>query len=81
MPEADFLLEVLIIALDAPAHLGKIDKSAERHVRVDGCEPVIGGSGLGLGPLLPPGKLCRVVPGGTAVASSRMPTSSSLHSA
>jgi hypothetical protein len=29
MPEADFLLEVLIIALDAPAHLGEIDKAAE----------------------------------------------------
>src|SRR5947209_799558 len=37
MPEANFLFEVFIIALDAPAHLGEIDKAAERHVRVDGC--------------------------------------------
>ena len=54
MPEADFLLEVLIIALDAPAHLGEIDKAAERHVRVDGCEPVLGGGRLALGPLCRP---------------------------
>jgi hypothetical protein len=54
MPEADFLLEVLIIALDAPAHLREIDKAAERHVRVDGCEPILGGSGLALGPLCRP---------------------------
>jgi hypothetical protein len=53
-PEADFLLEVLIIALDAPAHLGEIDKAAERHVRVDGCEPGLGGSGVALGPLYRP---------------------------
>ena len=51
MPEANFLLEVLIITLDAPAHLGEIDKAAERHVRVDGCEPVLGGSRLTLGAL------------------------------
>ena len=37
--EADFLLEVVIIALDAPAQLGDVDKAAERHVLVDGCEP------------------------------------------
>jgi hypothetical protein len=34
--EADFLLEVAVIMLDAPAHLGEINKPAERHVRVDG---------------------------------------------
>src|SRR5258707_1008793 len=50
MAEADFLLEVFIIALDTPAHLGEIDETAERHVRVDGCEPVFGGLGLVLGP-------------------------------
>jgi hypothetical protein len=49
MPEADFLLEVLIIALDAPAHLGEIDKAAERYVRVDGCEPVLVGVASPLG--------------------------------
>src|SRR5262249_59135448 len=51
MAEADFLLEVVIIALDAPAQLGEIDEAAERHVRVDGCEPIFGGFGLALGPL------------------------------
>jgi hypothetical protein len=35
MPEAGFLLEVFIIALDTPAHLGEIDEAAEHHVRVD----------------------------------------------
>jgi hypothetical protein len=34
MPEANFLFEVFIIALDAPAHLGEIDKAAEQHVLV-----------------------------------------------
>src|SRR6516225_3129944 len=50
MPEANFLFEVFIIALDAPAHLGEIDKAAERHVRVDGCEPILGRCILALGP-------------------------------
>src|SRR5258705_11706204 len=50
MPEADFLLEVVIIALDAPAQLGDVDKAAERHVTVDGCEPEFGGRVLALGP-------------------------------
>src|SRR5258708_3497054 len=49
MAEADFLLEVVIIALDAPARLGEIDEAAERHVAVDGCEPEFGGRGLALG--------------------------------
>src|SRR6266849_1979083 len=48
--EADFLLEVVIIALDAPAQLGDVDKAAERHVTVDGCEPEFGGRVLALGP-------------------------------
>jgi len=30
MPEADLLLELLIVALDAPAQLGGVDKTAER---------------------------------------------------
>src|SRR5260370_11879310 len=50
VPEADFLLEVLIIALDAPAHLGEIDEAAERHFPVDGCKPVFCGPGLALRP-------------------------------
>src|SRR5258708_26299802 len=48
--EADVLLEVVIIALDAAAQLGEIDEAAERHVAVDGCEPEFGGRGLALGP-------------------------------
>src|SRR6516162_10210959 len=50
MPEADFLLEVVVVTLDAPAQLGEIDEAAERHVRVNGCEPVFGGLGLVFGP-------------------------------
>src|SRR6267143_3743315 len=48
--EADFLLEVVIIALDAPAQLGDVDKAAERHLLVDGCEPEFGGRVLARGP-------------------------------
>src|SRR5215475_2299417 len=51
MAEADFLLEIAVIVLDTPAHLGEIDKLTQRHVLVDGCEPVFGGLGLALGPL------------------------------
>src|SRR5882672_5507061 len=50
MSKADFLLEIAVIVLDTPAQLGEIDEAAERHVRVDGCEPVFGGLGLALGP-------------------------------
>ena len=34
VPEAEFLLEFLIIALDPPAQLGEIDQVAERHIGV-----------------------------------------------
>jgi len=50
LAEADFLLEVVIIALDAPAQLGNVDKAAERHVRLDGCEPEFGERLFTLGP-------------------------------
>src|SRR5215831_11777519 len=50
MAEAGFLLEILIIALDAPAHLGEIDEPAERHLGADGCEPVFRRFGFALGP-------------------------------
>src|SRR5215831_6054776 len=50
MPEANFLLEVVIVALDAPPQFGEIDEAAERHVGVNGCEPIFGGLGLALGP-------------------------------
>src|SRR5215470_11652693 len=51
MAEADFLLEVTVIMLDTPAQLGEIDEPAQRHVRVDGCEPVFDRLVLALGPL------------------------------
>src|SRR5215471_12892461 len=50
MPEANFLLEVVIVALDAPPQFGEIGEAAERHVGVNGCEPIFGGLGLALGP-------------------------------
>src|SRR5438309_11980110 len=50
MSEPDFLLEVLIIALDAPAHFNDVDEVAERHLPVDGCEPVFGRLGFTIGP-------------------------------
>src|SRR3954470_19923970 len=40
MPEADLLLELLIIALDAPAQLGSVDQIAERGVSRQGREPI-----------------------------------------
>src|SRR5215467_12666062 len=43
MPEANFLLEVVIVALDAPPQFGEIDEAAERHVGVNGCEPILVG--------------------------------------
>jgi hypothetical protein len=39
--EADFLLEVLIIALDAPAQLGEIDDARERDVVRQCRKPVL----------------------------------------
>src|SRR5215469_14864794 len=51
MPKTDFLLQVLIVALDAPAHLCEIDEAAIRHLPVDGCKPVLGGLGLAFRPL------------------------------
>ena len=51
MAEPDFLLEVLIIALDAPAQLGQIDQTMERGVCWNRREPVFGWLALALGPL------------------------------
>src|SRR6516165_11916418 len=50
MAEADFLFELLIIALDSPAQLGEIDEFAERHVVVDCRKPEFGGRRFILGP-------------------------------
>jgi len=82
MSKADFLLEIAVIVLDTPAQLGEIDEAAERHVRVDGCEPVFGGLGLALGPfdeqrlfgenVLRPGSAQRArAHGQSAIAASR----------
>src|SRR4051794_28007093 len=50
VPEAQFLFQLLIIALDPPAQFGQIDQAIERHVRRNGGQPVFGGLGLTLGP-------------------------------
>src|SRR5215813_13249442 len=47
----DFLLELLIIALDVPAQLGKIDEPSEAHVLRQCREPVFGRLRFSLGPL------------------------------
>jgi hypothetical protein len=51
MPEADLLLEFLIVALDAPAQLGGVDQIAKRNASLQGREPIFGGLFLALGPL------------------------------
>ena len=43
MPEPDFLLEVLVIALDAPAHLGKIDEISKGSALIKRREPILCG--------------------------------------
>ena len=49
MAEADFLLEFLIVALDAPAQLGEVDQGGKRHVAIDGREPEFRGCSFVLG--------------------------------
>src|SRR5271165_5038199 len=51
MSEPDLLLELLIIALDAPAQLGGVDQIAECDAARQGREPVLGRLLLALGPL------------------------------
>src|SRR4029077_16000213 len=50
MPEPDFLLELLIITLDAPAQLGEVDQAIEGDVVGKGREPVFGWFALTLWP-------------------------------
>src|SRR5690242_20084847 len=50
VPEAQFLFQLLVIALDAPAQFGQIDQAIEGHIRREGGQPVFGGRGLALGP-------------------------------
>ena len=51
MAEADLLLEFLIVPLDAPAQLGKVDEFAEAGIRRQGREPISGRLGFALGSL------------------------------
>src|SRR3954447_9645514 len=48
--QAQFLFQLLVIALDPPAQLGQIDQAIKRHVRWDGGPPILGGLGVALGP-------------------------------
>src|SRR5450759_154209 len=50
MPESDLLLELLIVALDAPAQLGGVDQPAEGDLFRKGREPVFGRLILALAP-------------------------------
>jgi hypothetical protein len=51
MPEADLLLEFLIVALDASAQLGGVDQIAKRNAFRQGPEPIFCGFFLALWPL------------------------------
>src|SRR6266702_2582659 len=51
MPEADFLLELQIVALDAPAQLGEVDQTVEGDIPGKGRQPVFGRLVLALWPL------------------------------
>src|SRR6267378_3472664 len=41
VPEAEFLLELLVVALDAPAQLGQIDQARQGNVVGKGGEPIL----------------------------------------
>ena len=41
VPEPQFLLELLVVALDAPAQLGQVDEALEDNVLRQGGEPVL----------------------------------------
>src|SRR3954452_21006936 len=50
MPQAEFLFQLLIIALDPPAQFREIDQAIKGYVRRDGSQPILGGLGIALGP-------------------------------
>src|SRR4051794_31078946 len=50
VPKAQFLFQLLVIALDPPAQFGQIDQAIEGHVRRDGGKPIFGRLGIALGP-------------------------------
>src|SRR5262245_63965499 len=49
--ETDLLLQVLEVALDAPAQLGRVDEGCDRDTVRQRREPVLGGLRFALGPL------------------------------
>jgi hypothetical protein len=51
LPQSNLLLELLIVALDAPAQFGDVDQAIEGDIVGKGREPVFGRLGLALGPL------------------------------
>src|SRR5215213_11878965 len=51
VPEPEFLLELLVVALNAPPELGEFDHAREANVLWQGREPVLGGLLLALRPL------------------------------
>src|SRR3954447_21376938 len=51
VPEPDFLLEVLVVPLDAPAQLGQVDHLLEADLLRQGRQPVLRRLRLALGPL------------------------------
>ena len=51
MAEPDLLLELMIVALDAPAQLGEIDQVGKGHVLGQGGEPILDRLRLAFGPL------------------------------
>src|SRR4051812_3156350 len=51
VPEPEFLLELLVVALDAPSELGEFDHALEGDILGQGREPVFGGLPLAFRPL------------------------------
>src|SRR4051812_9940229 len=51
VPEPKLLLELLVVAFDAPPELGKFDQALETNVLRQGREPVFGGLPLAFRPL------------------------------
>src|SRR3954469_17011279 len=51
VPQPEFLLELLVVAFDAPPELGEFDQALEADVLRQGREPVLGGLLLAFRPL------------------------------
>src|ERR1043165_6194496 len=51
VPKPEFLLELLVVALDAPPELGEFDQALKADVLRQGREPVLGGLLLAFRPL------------------------------